>query len=363
MSGEEFHEVGADGLAAWLEASTGLASRALQPTGFNHPAWAAPTIRHLGGTLALVARAGRVVAALPVVRRRLPFPLMESRLTNLGGSGAPMVDREAPEALAALLSGIGRPVYLRQLPVGGPVFAALKKATPHFAIINQWQRAALAPEGSFDRWFKDNFDSKRRQRFRRNRERLGAGAEAARSETLQPGEDCQPWVDEFLALEDAGWKGKRGTALARSPADRAAFREAACALHQQGRLRFWRIRRGANPVASMWGIHEGETLWLVKTAYDEAVAAMSPGQLVMLDATAWAFGRKDVALVDSCAVPGHPMVDNFWRGRIAMADVLVAPPQMSAARFAATVAAETAYRRGRALAKRVIYRLLGRKLV
>jgi CelD/BcsL family acetyltransferase involved in cellulose biosynthesis len=363
VSGEEFHWLKGDALAAWLPAYDALNTRALEPTGFNSPAWAKAITCHRGGAIAAVAAGQELHVALPVHQRRLPFPLLESRLTNIGGSGAPVLDAAHPQALASLLAGLNQPLFLRYLPTDGPLFDALRQHAAHFAIIDQWQRAALRPQGSFEDWLKTGFDGKRRGRFRRNREKLSEEGHEALSESLQPGADCTPWVEEFLALEDAGWKGKRGTALARNPADRAAYMEGAKGLHARGSLRFWRIRRDGRTIASTWAIHERDRLWMVKIAYDEALASLSPGILVMLDGTAACFAEPGLAFADSCAIPGHPMVDNFWRDRIGMADVMVAAPGVSAARFAATVAAERLWRRGRRTAKDAVYRVLGRKKV
>ena len=41
--------------------------------------------------------------------------------------------------------------------------------------------------------------------------------------------------------------------------------------------------------------------------------------------------------VDSCAIPGHPMIENVWRDRIKVADVMIAPKSISVKRFAMTL--------------------------
>jgi CelD/BcsL family acetyltransferase involved in cellulose biosynthesis len=358
-----FHRLDRAGLEPWLPAYEALNARALEATGFNSPGWISAVTRHLGGSVAAVAEEGRLLAALPVRKRRLPFLLMETLFTDLGGSGAPVVDRDRPETLAALLSGLNQPLLLHDLPADDPLYALVREQAGHFAVIDQWQRGALRPHGSFDDWLRTNFDSKRRGRFRRNREKLGEGAISVGFESLAAGADCTTWIEGFLALEDAGWKGRRGTALARNAAARAAFVEATRSLHAAGHLRFWRIRRDGRTVASTWAIHERDRLWMVKIAYDESLARLSPGILLMLDSTAGCLAEPGLKVADSCAIPGHPMVDNFWRDRIAMADVMVAPASVSAARFAATVAAEKAYRKTRSTARDLVYRLLGRHRV
>jgi hypothetical protein len=42
-----------------------------------------------------------------------------------------------------------------------------------------------------------------------------------------------------------------------------------------------------------------------------------------LDVTRYLCADPTIAMVDSTAAPGHPMIDPIWRGRLAIGDVLV----------------------------------------
>src|SRR5262245_38692797 len=46
--------------------------------------------------------------------------------------------------------------------------------------------------------------------------------------TLEPGQEAGPWIEDFLALEASGWKGRAGSAFAWSDAN-ARFARAALA--------------------------------------------------------------------------------------------------------------------------------------
>ena len=105
----------------------------------------------------------------------------------------------------------------------------------------------------------------------------------------------------------------------------------------------------------------GGRAWLGKIAFDEDFAKYSPGVLQILDATESLFAEGGIALVDSCAVPDHPMIDNIWRDRIAMADLLIGTPNMPSARFKAMTAAELFRRRSRNAAKDVYNRFIRRQ--
>lgn len=83
--------------------------------------------------------------------------------------------------------------------------------------------------------------------------------------------------------------------------------------------------------------------------------------MLILYATEKLFAETGITLVDSCAIPGHPMMENIWRDRIEMADVMIAPKSVSPKRFALTVAAEKLRRSARGFARDTYYYLSGKK--
>jgi CelD/BcsL family acetyltransferase involved in cellulose biosynthesis len=248
---------------------------------------------------------------------------------------------------------------LTGIPASGPFWDILRDASPRFAVLDQWERAALRPTGDFTGWFEGNFDRKRRKEFRRLRARLGEQGRLE-SAALQPGDDVPPWVNALLDLEAAGWKGKRGTALKQDQALARAFTEAAAALHAEGRLRFWSLKLDGKTIATLFAIVEGDRAWLGKIAYDEAYAKFSPGVLLILDATEAFFAARGITLVDSCAIPGHPMIDRIWRDRIAIADVMVAAASTGISKFALVTVAEKLRRNTRSMVRDLYYKITRR---
>ncbi len=178
-------------------------------------------------------------------------------------------------------------------------------------------------------------------------------------QSLKAGDDAKAWAAAFIGLEAAGWKGQRGTALQRQPGMAEAFVRAAEALHAAGLLRFWRIVAGQQPIAMVMAIVERGHASFSKIAYDESHARFSPGALIILEATRSLFEEGGIKLIDSCAIPNHPMLDNIWRDRIAMADVMVAGSGVGTARFAVAVVHEKLRRKLRGLARHAYYRFSG----
>ncbi|HUR42800.1 MAG TPA: GNAT family N-acetyltransferase, partial [Aestuariivirga sp.] len=286
--------------------------------------------------------------------------LLTNWVTPLSASGLPILARHLGiEALAAFLRQEASPVMLTGVPADGPFWDTLVAAAPRLAILDCWERAALLPFDRFETWLDSNFERKRRKEYRRLRTRL---SEQGRLESacLKPGDDAGSWVQNLLDLEAAGWKGKRGTSLKSADAVAAAFAEAAHDLHRSSKLRFWSLTLNGRTIATMFAIVEGSRAWLGKIAYDEAFARYSPGVLLILDATEALFKEGGLELVDSCAIPNHPMIDNIWRDRVAVADVLVASADVGHLRFELTVGAERLRRAARSRARDLFYTLTRR---
>lgn len=358
----------AEGLAPQWRA---LASAPLAPSGAGLSSWIIPQLRHLGaqGLLALpVFENGAMTGLFALCRQTrrwgLGWPVLATWSTPLTFSGLPLLaDQGGQGAFAQLLHGMDAAALLLQsVPADGPFWDCLSKAAAetgaHVHVCETWERAALMPAGSYADWFDGNFERKRRKEYRRLRARL---AEAGRLESLawEPSCELQSWIDGLISLEARGWKGRRGTALASQPAATACLSEALHGLARDGCLRFWRLVLDGRAIASLFAVVHAPQAWLGKIAYDETYAKFSPGVLLILDATESLMNDPSIRLADSCAIPGHPLIDNMWRDRLRMADVMISAPGTSVARVKAMVGAETLRRRARAAAKHAWHAIAG----
>ena len=217
-------------------------------------------------------------------------------------------------------------------------------------MLQRWQRASLNVTGSFECWMAASFDTKRGKELRRLHKRLGEKGEF-QTLSLAKNSEATPFNTEFMKLEVPGWKGDHGTALANHGEWDPDTREALATLHQRGKLRFWTMKLEGQPIASLFSFVDGSKTSLGKIAYDESFGRYLPGVLLVLDATNSFFADGKITEIDSSAIPIHPMIDRIWRKRITIADVLVAPAEVSASRFTATVIAEKMRRTLRAALK------------
>ena len=105
---------------------------------------------------------------------------------------------------------------------------------------------------------------------RRLEERLGA---EVRFERI-PVNDAT--LEEFMAMEAAGWKGKAGTAFAAVPGHAAFFREVCRAFARRDRLELWAMRCGDQTLAMTTMITRGRFRFAFRRRTTSASGASHP---------------------------------------------------------------------------------------
>ena len=347
-----------------------LSARALVPAVGASRAWAGPLVKPLGGAVTIAAEDGGLSGLFLLQRQGMaagrPWPMLRSARHPLIFSGMGAVDGGCAETVFATLfeQCSAAAVRFDGIPADGPYFAALERGAhaaetePH--ILQRWERACLRTGRGFEAWFEASFERKRRKEFRRLKARLGEAGKlvfAARGE----GDPLGPWIDDLVRLEAAGWKGKRGTALGADGQTRAMLRTALHQLAAAGLLSFWKLSLDGQPVAMLFAMREGSEMWLGKIAYDEAHAKYSPGALLIIEVTEALLAMEGLELVDSCAIPGHPMIDHIWRDRLAMCSVVVPAPSSAPWKRRQILLQETLHDRARLVARGLLQRLRKRQ--
>ena len=350
-----------------------LASTSLMPSACHSRTWLEPMFEHFRHHNAKLITPDntplQAVASLDHVT--LPggirLPIAQTWDNGYLFSGTPLISADNPQAALVNLLSAAR----SQMNVGAVLFRKVQRHEifeqilqqvhkqsdiAGFRLFNSHQRAALQCHHEFDHWFNENFSRKRRKEYRRLRNRF-AETGNLQSLTWQPCDPVEQWIEEFLLLEAAGWKGRHGTAIASNSEQTAQLRHALPQMAQNGSLLFWKITLDDKPVASMFGFLEQDQVWLGKMAYDETLSQFSPGVLVILDATRDLLTRKDITLADSSADPDHPMINNIWRDRLPVADYLIATPGTSQTKFKALTTLYSARLQARQLAKTAYHKI------
>jgi CelD/BcsL family acetyltransferase involved in cellulose biosynthesis len=336
-----------------------LAPRALVPNVFYEPAFALAVQRvfgrDVGATLVWSRGAGRRLLGLFPVRIEryrygLPWPVVVGWINPYAPLGVPLVDREAVKpVLGAWLEYVAShrprllllPMFPQQGALASALDAALARRGGASVAFALRERALLAPAGERADYLERALPRKKLKELGRQLRRLGDDGAVAWDIARDPAAISAALAD-FLRLEEAGWKGRAGTAAAMSPSIRALLEGAVPALAHGGKAEITRLMLAGRAVAALIVLRSGDTAWCWKIAYDEEHARASPGVQLMLQATKAMLAEPGLARVDSCAAPDHPMIDHIWRERLPLADRLVQPGPHGQAAFAFTRALEAA---------------------
>ena len=240
--------------------------------------------------IVVLEKGADVVAVAPLSARAGALELLGAR--DLFEPGDFLYrDEQAVEELVAGVVGLKRPVVVHRTWAGGPVERALRGALRGRGLVlrrDAGETPVLRLAGGA---VEDSFNARRRGDVRRAHRRAESfGSVSAEVLSPSPGE-LTPLLDEFVAVEGAGWKGVQGTALAQDPERRRFFEEYAGLAAADGTLRIARLRVGEETAAVQLAVEQGRRLWLLKIGYDERFARCSPGTLLMLEAAHWASRR------------------------------------------------------------------------
>jgi CelD/BcsL family acetyltransferase involved in cellulose biosynthesis len=279
-----------------------------------------------GVSLLVVEEGGAWLGCLPVERRG-PAPVLFGWHSPYVFLGTPLVRRGAAEGFAAALvkylrGGLGRFLLLRRAGVG-EVVAALRAAGAAGRVEALFERpesrAALTRHAEDD--YLAGMKSKRRSELKRQRRKLGEelGGELEVVEASGPGA-----VDEFLALESGGWKGREETALAADPETAAFFRDVAGRFGADGRISLRALRTPERVAAMTCDLTVGGVRFGFKTAYDEDLRRFSPGILLLIENFSHFHAGEDV-LFDSCSEPDNEPMNTLWPERRELTTVMFGP--------------------------------------
>lgn len=139
--------------------------------------------------------------------------------------------------------------------------------------------------------------------------------------------------ESFLKLEQASWKGARGTALLCDDADAAFVRELVAKLSVEGRASVALLRVDGRAIAAQVLMYSGRTAYTWKTAFDAEYARYSPGMLLVDKVTERLFADPAIESIDSCSYEDGFMA-KLWTARRKMVEMLVHVGPGTSAAFA-----------------------------
>lgn len=131
---------------------------------------------------------------------------------------------------------------------------------------------ALSTSQAWDHGLRSSFKYKLRNRLKR----LALKGEVA-FDMASTAQDVSNALPKFYQLEASGWKGAQGTAVVQQPSVKRLYDELVRAC---GDVRIALLNVAGTPIAAQVYRASGRTLFMFKTAYDEAYGLYVPGHLV-----------------------------------------------------------------------------------
>ena len=150
----------------------------------------------------------------------------------------------------------------------------------------RWERAiqptyAISRNKPFEKYFKEDIKTSVRNSLKKDRRHL---EQAGRYEFVHyQGAEIKTVWEDFLRIEDSGWKGEKGTSIRQADPEMRRYYEGLLdILAETGSSHLYFLRLNGATIAGAFGYVDKETFHGTKAAYDERFGSFSPSKLLIL---------------------------------------------------------------------------------
>lgn len=272
----------------------------------------------------------------PFVRRanwnRLPVRVVSTWIHGQTYLGTPLLHGDpevAKRALAGFIDAVAEAPLLEFDDVSGDgefmrlLMEVVGERRLHWLVTHSVTRPILVPRGSADEYLAAALGGDGRRKLR-SKEKGLASLGPIRVALVEDAVGLEAWLENFVRIEKAGWKGQLGTALANQPADRAHFEKIVREGFRRGRVMALTLLSGEAPVALKINLKSGDEWFAYKIAYDERLARYSPGMLLEVENIRRVHALGDARTMDSCTGPTTRVFRDLWLDRRSIQAVTIA---------------------------------------
>ncbi|MEM0899752.1 MAG: GNAT family N-acetyltransferase [Pseudomonadota bacterium] len=323
----------------------GSADFAVEPNIFFQPKFCVPALNRIEEKqvrLLLLQDGGRDDALtrflMPFTVERPGFSLgpsiMRAWSSPYGPSGVPIVERrEASQTvedvfftLAQRSLDLPKIMVLPQVPVTSKTISLMRSVAISLGLptasTKAEQRPVLDATMEPQLFLQESMSGHHRRNYSRLQRQLDQAGNLKYAIARNP-DEVRLALEEFLLLENRGWKGEKRTSLA-SDRYRGAFaREAVNNLAQSDKVRIHSYTLDGAVIASLIVFVDANRAWTWKTTYDEDLSRFSPGVLLMMRATETMLDDPNILSADSCAIAEHPMMSRLWSERTDITNLVI----------------------------------------
>lgn len=244
----------------------------------------------------------------------------------------PVIDRTClEETLVQMLDfidqhpGLPKIIALDAMRLDGPTMPALAAAVAarnsNPLILQVFNRPRLESPLDGKAYLELALSNSSRKKLRQHRRRLAERGALTAAVHSKP-DAVASALDQFLALEASGWKGRQRTALACDESNAAFFRRSFSTLAASGAASIHALYIDQRPISMQLVVRQGDTGFTWKTAYDEEYQDFSPGMLLLEDCTTSFLRDEMLAAIDSCAFDDSSYM-SVWRERQQIGDIWI----------------------------------------
>ncbi len=133
-------------------------------------------------------------------------------------------------------------------------------------------------------------------------------------------------LEQFLALEQAGWKGERCTAFLSDDLHADFARRAFAGIAgNEGLTMIDSLLLDGRPIAMSINIAKGRTAFTPKCTYDESLRKYGPGMVLEYLVIERFYAEREFADMDAATTTGDHVVLGLWDGQKAMGRLILGP--------------------------------------
>lgn len=231
----------------------------------------------------------------------------------------PLQREQAAPILGAALAALARRsqrLILPMIPQGRSFANLLRTAIVGAGLssvtVDGRSRAAVMTDLDTEAYRNTFWKKATRSQERRRLRQLGEVGHVVHRTFLATDPGGREALEAFLRLEQAGWKGREGTALLQSPTTTAFAHAAFLAPHEPGRVLFETLSVDDRIIAVNVNLVAGRAGFAIKSAYDETFGRFGAGNLLDGFSLALAAAGGPLERLDSCAPVEHP-IRQRWR--------------------------------------------------
>jgi len=314
--------------------------RALEQNPFFEPQCVVPAARHLPDgerfELLVAVDRGAVLGCMPLCSlprwRWSPRGAVTTKVRRLTWLGTPLLDRDrAAEAMTAMLallrsrrrSSGDQLLAIEWMHADGPVADVLRHAASGLGLPvssgEQFVRSAIVrPPGDDGAGTPEPL-----QRQRTTRKKLQKLIADVGPVALVDRSGDAAALDELVALEARGYKGREGIALDNFPGEAEWFKDMVGAFAADGRAVVTTLEARDRAIAAIVVVAANDDVFFCLTTYDEEFTTYAPGIQLRYDTVDFLNRTRRFRRADTCTFADNAVRQEIFPDQIAIATVLV----------------------------------------